>query len=143
MAEPMGEIRKYASDTGYGITKWYPDRARLRRLRKRVQGPLQLGYWYRKYDRTGKYIYPSEKHVIKKYKNSYGDVVKIYNTDEERILDEVFNEYFMYRDLVDMLDVAQEKKIPEEKRIDKFLKRVYGDTTYNRIWCRKPDPVYD
>ena len=69
--------------------------------------------------------------------------MKIYDTDKERILDEVFNEYFMYRDLVDMADVVQEKKIPEEKRIDKFLKRVYGDTTYNRIWRRKPDPVYD
>ena len=119
----------------------WPSKAQT--IKKKVQGPLQLGYWYRKYDRTGKYIYPSEKHVIKKYKNSYGDVVKIYDTDEERILDEVFNKYFMYRDLVDMLDVAQEKKIPEEKRIDEFLKRVYGDTTYNQIWRCKPDPVYD
>ena len=67
----------------------------------------------------------------------------MYDTDEEWILDEVFNEYFMYKDLVDMLDVAQEKKIPEEKRIDEFLKRVYGDTTYDRIWRHKPDPVYD
>ena len=71
------------------------------------------------------------RHVIKKYKNSYGDVVKIYNTDEERTLDEVYNEYFMYRDIVDMLDIAQEKKIAEEKRTDEFLKRIYGDTTYD------------
>ena len=71
---------------------------------------MQLGYWYRKYDQTGKYVYPSERHVIKKYKNSYGDVVKIYDTDEERTLDEVYNEYYMYRDIVDMLDVAQERK---------------------------------
>ena len=71
---------------------------------------MQLGYWYRKYDQTGKYVYPSERHVIKKYKNSYGDVVKIYDTDEERTLDEVYNEYYMYRDIVDMLDVAQENK---------------------------------
>ena len=69
--------------------------------------------------------------------------MKIYDTDEERILDEVFNEYFMYRDLVDMSDIVQEEKIPEKKHIDEFLKRVYGDTTYNRIWRRKPDPVYD
>ena len=45
---------------------------------------MQLGYWYRKYDQTGKSVYPSKRHVIKKYKNSYGDVVKIYDTDEER-----------------------------------------------------------
>ena len=69
--------------------------------------------------------------------------MKIYDTDEERILDEVFNEYFMYRDLVDTSDIVQEKKIPEEKCIDKFLKQVYGDTTYPRTWRCKPDPVYD
>ena len=37
LAEPMGEIRRYTSwNTGYGITKWYPNRERLKRLRKRV-----------------------------------------------------------------------------------------------------------
>ena len=108
-----------------------PRSSKAQTIKKKVEGPLQLGYWRRKYDQTGKYVYLSEKHVINKYKNSYGDVVKIYDIEEERILDEVFNEYFMYRDLVDMLDVAQEKKIPEEKRIDEFLKRVYGDTTYD------------
>ena len=139
----MGEIHKYVNNYGYGITEWVPDRARLRQLRKKVQGPLQLGYWYRKYDQTGKYIYPSEKHVIKKFRNSHGNVVKIYDTDEERILDEVFNEYFLYRDLVDMDCIIHDKKIPEEKRIHKLLKYLYGDTTYPQTWRRKPDPVYN
>ena len=103
----MGEIRRYVSwENNYHIAKWYPDRERLKRLRKKVQGPLQRGYWYRKYDQTGKFVYPSERHVIKKFRNSYGDVVKIYDTDEERILDEVYNEYFIEKDIWDMLDIA-------------------------------------
>ena len=59
LAKPMGEIRRYISwDNDYGITKWYLYRERLKQLRKKVQGPLQRGYWYRKYDRTGKFVYP-------------------------------------------------------------------------------------
>ena len=50
LAKPMGEIHKYRTEYGYRITEWVPNRARLRLLRKKVQGPLQLGYWYRKYD---------------------------------------------------------------------------------------------
>ena len=69
--------------------------------------------------------------MIKKFRNSYGDVVKIYDTDEERILDEVYNEYFIEKDIWDMLDIAQEEKIPEEKRADKLFKRIYGDTSYH------------
>ena len=60
--------------------------------------------------------------MIKKFRNSYGDVVKIYDTDKERILDEVYNEYFMEQDTWDMLDIAREEKIPEEKRADEFFK---------------------
>ena len=81
LAKSMGEIQKYHHD-GYGITKWYPDYGRLRRLKKRIQGPLQRSYMRRKYDRTGSLVYPSERHVIKKYMNSQGEIVKIYDTDE-------------------------------------------------------------
>ena len=30
LAKPMGEIRRYISWDGYGITKWYPDFERLK-----------------------------------------------------------------------------------------------------------------
>ena len=69
--------------------------------------------------------------MIKKFRNSYGDVVKIYDTDEECILDQVYNEYFMDNDIADMLDIPQEEKIPEEKRGDEFLKRIYEDISYD------------
>ena len=65
LAEPMGEIWKYHHD-GFGITKWYPNYGRLRRLKRRVQGPLQKNYWNIKCDWTRSLVYPSERHVIKK-----------------------------------------------------------------------------
>ena len=49
----------------------------------------------------------------------------------------------MENDIWDMLDIAQEEKIPEEKRRDEFLKRIYEDISYDRVWRCKPDPIYD
>ena len=69
--------------------------------------------------------------MIKKFRNSYGDIVKIYDTDKERILDQVYNEYFMDNDITNMLDITREEKIPKEKRGDKFLKRIYEDISYD------------
>ena len=66
-----------------------------------------------------------------------------YDTDKEQILDEVYNEYFMEKDIWDMLDIAREEKIPEEKRADEFFKRIYGDTSYHRVYHRRTDPIYD
>ena len=103
----MGEIRRYICwETNYHIAAWYPDRGRLKRLRRKVEGPIQRGYWDRKYDRTGKFVYPLERHVIKKFRNSYGDIVKIYDTDGERILDQVYNKYFMDNDITNMLVIT-------------------------------------
>ena len=69
--------------------------------------------------------------------------MKIYDTDEERILDQVYNEYFMDNDIADMLDIAREEKIPEEKRTDEFLKRIYEDISYDQVYRHKADPIYD
>ena len=88
LAKPMGEIRKY-HHYGFIITKWYLDYMRLRK--KRIQRPLQRNYMRRKYDQTGSFIYAPERHVIKKYMNSQGEIVKIYDTDELCILDKVVN----------------------------------------------------
>ena len=144
LAKPMGEIRRHVCwETDYHITAWYPDYERLKRLRKKVEGPLQRGYWDRKYDRTGKFVYPSERHVIKKFRNSYGDVVNIYDTDEKIVLDRVWNKYCWNRDITCMLAIVRDKKIPKEKRGDKFLKRTYESIKYQRTWRRRPDPIYD
>ena len=96
-----------------------------------------------RWDRTGKYVYPSEKHVIKKFRKSNGDVVKIYDTDTNRFLDSDFNYYKLHRDLEDMDRVIHDKRIPKEKCTDKFLKHLYGDSIYPQTWRHKPDPVYD
>ena len=144
LAAPMGEIRRqvYREDN-YDITAWYPNGERLKRLRRKVEGPLQRGYWNRKYDRTGKFVYPSERHVIKKYRNSYGDVVNIYDTDRTTILDRVWNQYNWYSDTTLMLAIVRDKKVPKEKREDEYLKRTYESTTYWRTCCRRPDPIHD
>ena len=69
--------------------------------------------------------------------------MKIYVTDEERILDKVYNDYFMDNDIVDMQDIIRGGKIPEEKRTDEFLKRTYEDISYDWVYRRKVDPIYD
>ena len=81
--------------------------------------------------------------MIKKFRNSYGDVVNIYDTDRTVILDRVWNEYCWYRDTTLMLAIVRDKKVPKEKRGDEFLKRTYESTTYQRTWRRRPDPIYD
>ena len=85
----------------------------------------------RKYDQTRSLVYPSERHVIKKYRNSQGKVMKIYDTDEVRVLDKVYNDYFMQNNIMDMQDIIKGGKVPEEERVDKFLKRIYEDISYD------------
>ena len=135
----MGEICKYHHD-GYGITKWYPDDRRLFCLKEIVQGPLQRSSIRKSYDHTGKYIYPSnlERHVIKKYLNSQGEIVKIYDTDEERI----YNVYFMDYDIWDMWNIIEGGKVTKEKYANEFFKRIYEDITYDHIYYHKVDPIY-
>ena len=48
LAEPMGEIHKYRTVFDYRVIEWVPNRARLKQLRKKVQGPRQLYYMYMK-----------------------------------------------------------------------------------------------
>ena len=73
----------------------------------------------RKYDQTGSLVYPSERHVIKKYMNSQGKIVRIYDTDEVRILNKVWNDYFMESNIWDMEDIIKEGKVPKEKNMQK------------------------
>ena len=57
--------------------------------------------------------------------NSQGEIVKIYDTDEVRILDKVWNDYFMESDIWDMEDIIKEGKVLKEKYADEFFKRLY------------------
>ena len=139
----MGEIKLYRTLFGYRTVEWAPNRKRLKRLRKKIQGPQRLYWMYARWDKTGKYVYPSERHVIKRYRKYNGKVVKIYDTDRTRFIDSDYDYYKLHEDLEDMDQVIQNKEIPKEKRTDKLLKNIYGDPTYPRTWRRKPDPVYD
>ena len=98
---------------------------------------------YARWDKTSKYIYPSEKHVIKKYRKYNGEVVKIYDTDKTRFIDSDYDYYKLQEDLENMDQVIQNKEIPKEKRTEEMFKKIYEDPTYPRTWRRKPDPIYD
>ena len=96
-----------------------------------------------RWDRTGKYVYPSEKHVIKRFRRSNSKVVKIYDMDSTRFIDSDYDNYKLHRDLEDMDRVIHNKEIPKEKRMDELLKNIHGDPTYPQTWRRKPDPAYN
>ena len=142
LAEPMGEIQSYYWND-YTVTKWHPNRTRLWRLRKRVKGPLQRHSWSIKESRTGKLVYLSEKHVIKRFRNSQGEVIKIYDTDETQTINKVYNDYFMLNNIRDMQNVIEGGKIREEERTDEFFKRIYEDISYHQVYRRRTDPIYD
>ena len=63
--------------------------------------------------------------------NSQGEIVRIYDTDEVRILDKIWNNYFMGHNILDMQDIIKEGKVPKEERADEFFKRIYEDITYD------------
>ena len=69
--------------------------------------------------------------------------MKIYDTDEEHILNKVYNDYFMDNDIVDMQDIIWGGKIPEKRRRDEFLKCIYEDISYDEVYHCKVDPIYD
>ena len=120
-------------------TRWILDYDRVQRLKKKVQEPLQRNHYKRRHDQTGKYIIPAgtKRHVIKKYINSYGDTVKIYDTNEIRILDEVFCQYSLYPDMRDMLRVIQNRKVPKGKYGEEFVKRIYTVEELEHIYTKK------
>ena len=53
--------------------------------------------------------------MIKKFRKSNGNVVKIYDTDTNRFLDSDFDYYKLHKDLEDMDRVIHDKRIPKEK----------------------------
>ena len=80
--------------------------------------------------------------MIKRYMNSQGEIVKIYDTDKERTLDKVYNDYFMHNDIWDMEDIITERNVAKEEYGDEFLKRIYEGITYDWVYYHKVDPIY-
>ena len=122
------------------ITRWIPDIDRLQRLKKVVHGPLQQSPYKRRRDQTGKHIIPTgtKRHVIKKYINSYGETIKIYDTDEVRILDKVFNKYSLHSDVREMLKIIQRRrKVPKDKYGEEFVKIIYTIDEVEHIYTQK------
>ena len=133
LARPMGEFWK-RNKWECTITEWIPDYKRLQHLKKKVQGPLQQNIIRRKYDSTGRLIYPSnlQKHIIKKCMNSRGETIKIYNTDGKVIVDEVFYDYYIDIDMWTMLDVIEEMRRTRKRSVDVFIGRLYPEEEYRK-----------
>ena len=69
--------------------------------------------------------------------------MKIYDTDESRELEKVYFDYYMINDIRDMTGIVVGGNVPEEERANEFFKRIYGDTSYYRVYRRRADPIYD
>ena len=69
--------------------------------------------------------------------------MKIYDTDESRMLEKVDFDYYMINDIRDMQSIIVGGNVLEEERANKFFKRIYGDTSYHRVYRRRADPFYD
>ena len=141
----MGKIRFYRFENGYRyrIAEWVPNKERLKRLRANVQGP-RVAHWVRSDDEENqRYVYPSKRYVIKKFRRNNGEVVNIYNTDSTRFLDSDYDDYRMQEDMEKMGHIIQNVRISKKDHADELLKNIYGDPTYSRRWHQKPDPVYD
>ena len=144
LAQPMGYVRMFRDEYGYSVVEWNPNYERIFRLKDKAEGPLQLHPYDRRRDSAQKYVWrSSEKHIIKRYRRADGRVVNIYDKDNHRYLDSVFNTYTIDEDMEIMERVVQDKKIPKEKRTEALLKGIYGDQMCSEPWYRKPDPIYD
>ena len=139
----MGKLRFCRDCYNNRVVEWEPNYKRLRRLKRRVEGPLELYSMYNYRDQTQKLVYPKERHVIKRYRKMNGEMVNIYDTDRTRYLDSDIDTYELYEDMKKMEGLIQDKKVPKEDRMNKLLKDIYGDPTYPQQWRREPDPVYD
>ena len=139
----MGELRFRKTYYNYRIVEWAPNLKRLRQLKRRVQGPRELYWMYNYKDRTQKLVFPSERHVIKRFRKCNREIVNIYDTDRSRLLDSDHDTYELQEDIKKMESLIRNTRIPKEDRMNKLLKDIYGDPTYPQHWRREPDPVYD
>ena len=68
--------------------------------------------------------------------------MKIYDTDKECIIKNIYNPYSMHFDIWDMQDIITEGNVSKEKYGDEFLKRIYEDITYDQENHHEVDPIY-
>ena len=69
--------------------------------------------------------------------------MKHYNTDKERVIENIYNPYTSFHfDVWDMQDIITEGNVPKEKYGEELLKRIYEDITYHRVYHHKVDPIY-
>ena len=134
---PLGELETYHS-WNFTVTRWVPNSKRMKRLQKRVQGPLQKKIYKRAHDHTGKWIYPFnfKKHVLLKFRNSTRKMITIYDTDERCHVDRVYDNYNVNNDLRMMLNTIEIVKRTKKRSVDEFIEDLYefdGISKYQKV----------
>ena len=78
---------------------------------------------------------------MERYVNSFGETVKIYNTDHERVVDNVLYKHNVDTDMWKMLQTAKEVRVTKKRCTEEFIKRIYPEEKYDWKYC-KVDTIY-
>ena len=143
---PLGHISEtqtYIPYVGYNRKryreiKWWGNRDRINYyIKKIVHGPEQEDLVKQCYDRVGKYIIPDnrEKILIKKVYDPDRNIVKIYDMDERVLIGRVRDNYMMWDDMNNMLELIRNTD-STEKRNTVFIENLYkidGICKYQKV----------
>ena len=73
--------------------------------------------------------------------NSFGETVKIYDTDGQCVVDNVLYEYNVDTDMWKMMQIVKEVRVTKKRRTEEFIKRIYLEEEYDEKYC-KVDTIY-
>ena len=93
---------------------------------KRIQGPLQKDDNKRWRDQTGTRVLDlTERKVIMNHKNSQGKWITIYDTDEFKLVDKIYDDYHQAIDTRTMMIAIENVKGTNKRNHDEFIEMVY------------------
>ena len=128
MGTTIGRIQARKSTMVYSIQKsilvW--KRSQNRSLEERIQGPLQEDEHKRWRDQTGTQIlHIEDRKVIMNYKNSQGKWITIYNTDESKLVNKIYDDYNRRTDMRMMMMAIENVEGTNKRNIDEFIDMLY------------------
>ena len=112
--------------TPYRKVHWIANFNRINRLMKRIQGPLQKDDNKRWRDQTGTRVLDlTERKVIMNHKNSQGKWITIYDTDEYKLVDKIYDNYNRRTDMQMMMTAIENVEGTNKRNINEFINMVY------------------
>ena len=82
-----------------------------------------------------------EKACDRKYVNRFGETVKIYDTDRERIVDNILYDYNIDTDMWKMMETIREVRVTKKRHTEEFIKCIFPEEKYDWKYC-KVDTIY-